>query len=71
MATEVKRYLASDGKEFQTARDADNHDLIVEISEQFGIFTDGKSNLRISLTDMLNAGYKIIPPPKATHDPRG
>ena len=71
MATRVIRWQAADGEEFTSEEAADNHDLIVEISEQFGIFTDGKSNLRISLTDMLNAGYKIIPPPKATHDPRG
>jgi hypothetical protein len=29
MATEVKRYVAKDGKEFKTAADADNHDDVV------------------------------------------
>jgi hypothetical protein len=67
MATRVIRWQAADGEEFTSEEAANNHDLIVEISEGLSYCV----NLRIALNDMLNAGYKIIPPPKATHDPRG
>ena len=61
MATEVKRYLASDGKEFQTARDADHHDIAVTFCRSVALPT-GTRNVYEAVCVALEKGWTFVAP---------
>jgi len=60
VATEVKRYLASDGKQFDSALDADNHDAAVAFC--LAIHPSNPQEFYKNVIKALNAGWTIEPP---------
>lgn len=68
MATEVKRYLASDGKQFDSALDADNHDAAVAFCR--AIQPSNPQAFYENVIKALSAGW-TIEPPDATKDTLG
>ena len=63
MAIEVRRYLASDGKQFNSALDADNHDAAVAFCR--AIQPSNPQAFYENVIKALNAGWTIEPPSAA------
>lgn len=61
MATEVKRYLASDGKEFNTAEAADHHDAAVEFCRHVQP-SSSQQQVYEAIVKALEKGWEITPP---------
>ena len=66
MATKVERWVAMDGSEFETAKAADEHDLIETAVTRF-MEPERRHHGAGLLRKMIEAGYGFVPPdaPKA------